>query len=104
MAAPIISILSNTSEESVGYHDPRVILFGAIPGIIPVIPEVPIVTSKVGTVLVVLPAEADNKSEPAKKIPELSSHDTFAPLSEFPLAPVVASPGIHQRLAILVRP
>ncbi|GJY31497.1 putative reverse transcriptase domain-containing protein, partial [Tanacetum coccineum] len=31
------------SEESVGSHAPRVILFGTIPAIIPVIPEVPIV-------------------------------------------------------------
>ncbi|GJW29633.1 hypothetical protein Tco_0046508 [Tanacetum coccineum] len=33
-----------------------------------------------------------------------SSHDTLAPLSEFPLAPVVAPPGIRQRSMILVRP
>ncbi|GJW04076.1 putative reverse transcriptase domain-containing protein [Tanacetum coccineum] len=39
MAAPVISISSDTSEESVGSHAPRVILFGAIPAIIPVIPE-----------------------------------------------------------------
>ncbi|GJT11789.1 hypothetical protein Tco_0858831 [Tanacetum coccineum] len=62
MAAPVISISSDSSEESVGSHAPRVILFGAIPAIIPVIPEVPIVladpivTPKVGTVSVVSPA------------------------------------------------
>ncbi|GJS32981.1 hypothetical protein Tco_0531363 [Tanacetum coccineum] len=39
MAAPVISILSDSSEQSVGSHAPRVILFGAIPVIIPVIPE-----------------------------------------------------------------
>ncbi|GKB53175.1 reverse transcriptase domain-containing protein [Tanacetum coccineum] len=149
MAAPVISISSNTSEESVGYHAPRVILFGVIPAIIPVIPEVPIVpadpivTSEVGTVSVVSPAEvldsvdyspssdsdpsedslppapyfplfspflcfddteADNEFEPAEQRPVSLSHDTLAPLSEFPLAPVVASPGIRRRSAILVRP
>ncbi|GKF78996.1 hypothetical protein Tco_0234564, partial [Tanacetum coccineum] len=56
MAAPVISISSDTSEESVGSHDTRVILFGAIPAISPAIPEVPvvpaepIVTPEVGTV------------------------------------------------------
>ncbi|GJZ53809.1 hypothetical protein Tco_0608694, partial [Tanacetum coccineum] len=43
MAPPVISISSDSSEESVGSHAPRVILFGVIPAIIPVIPEVPIV-------------------------------------------------------------
>ncbi|GKD28330.1 hypothetical protein Tco_1239108, partial [Tanacetum coccineum] len=33
-----------------------------------------------------------------------SSHDTLAPLSEFPLAPVVAPPKIHRRSATLIRP
>ncbi|GJR80977.1 putative reverse transcriptase domain-containing protein [Tanacetum coccineum] len=62
MAAPVISILSYTSEESVGSHAPRVILFGAIPAIIPAIPRVPIVpadpivTPEVGIVSVVSPA------------------------------------------------
>ncbi|GJT76442.1 putative reverse transcriptase domain-containing protein [Tanacetum coccineum] len=95
MAAPVISISSNTSEESVGSHVPRVILFGAIPAIIPVILEVPvvpadpIVTPEVGT--------ADGDSEPAEQRLVSSSHDTLAPLSEFPLAPVVAPLGIGRR-------
>ncbi|GJT79880.1 hypothetical protein Tco_1054222 [Tanacetum coccineum] len=149
MVAPVISISSDTSEESVGSHAPRVTLFGAIPTIIPAIPEVPvvsaepIVTPDVGTVLVVSPAgvldlvdcspssdsdpsedslpptsdlplvlpflcsddtEADGEFEPAEQRPVSSSHDTFAPLSEFPLAPVVAPPRIRRRPAILVRP
>ncbi|GKG57313.1 hypothetical protein Tco_0584739, partial [Tanacetum coccineum] len=33
-----------------------------------------------------------------------SPHDTLAPSSDFPLALVVASPGIRRRLAILIRP
>nr|GEV60228.1 reverse transcriptase domain-containing protein [Tanacetum cinerariifolium] len=41
MAAPVIHISSDSSEESVGSHFPRVILFGAIPAIIHVIPVVP---------------------------------------------------------------
>ncbi|GJV35648.1 putative reverse transcriptase domain-containing protein, partial [Tanacetum coccineum] len=149
MAAPVISISSDTSEESVGSHAPRVILFGAIPAIIPVIPEVPIVpadpivTPEVGAVSVVSPSgvldlvdyspssdsdpsedslppapdlplispflcsddsEADAESDPAEQRPVSSSHDTLAPLSEFPLAPVVALPGIRRRSTTLIRP
>ncbi|GKE70441.1 hypothetical protein Tco_1528513, partial [Tanacetum coccineum] len=103
MAAPFISVSSDTSEESVGSHAPRVILFGAIPAIIHVIPKVcivladPIVTPEVGAVSVVLPSgEVDSESEPADQRPVSSSHDTLAPLSEFPLAPVVAPPGIRR--------
>ncbi|GJU69601.1 hypothetical protein Tco_1255860 [Tanacetum coccineum] len=149
MVALIISISSDTSEESVDSYAPRVILFGVIPAIILVIPEVPvvladpIVTPEVGTVSILSPAgvlnlvdyspssdsdpsedslplvpdlpsvspflcsddtEANGESEPAEQRPVSSSHDTLAPLSEFPLAPVVAPPGIHRRPAILVRP
>ncbi|GJW79750.1 hypothetical protein Tco_0143725 [Tanacetum coccineum] len=140
MAAPIISISSDSSKESVGSHSPQVILFGAIPAIIPVILEVPIVradpivTPEEGIVLVVSPtkvldlvdysssfdsdpsedslppvpdlplvspflcsddSKADDESEPAEQRPVSSSHDTFAPLLEFLLAPVVAPPGIR---------
>nr|GEX64788.1 hypothetical protein [Tanacetum cinerariifolium] len=61
MEAPIISILSDSFEESVGSHAPRVILFGTIPAIIPVIHEVPIsladpiVAPNVGAVAVMTP-------------------------------------------------
>ncbi|GJZ69126.1 hypothetical protein Tco_0632676 [Tanacetum coccineum] len=144
MAAPIISILFDSSEESVGSHAPRVILFGAIPAIIPVIPKVPIVPADpivaldVGAVPVVSPtgvldlvdyssssdsdpsadslppapelplvspflcsddSEADGESNHAEQRPVSSSHDTLAPLSEFPLAPIVAQPEIRRRLA-----
>ncbi|GJX51748.1 hypothetical protein Tco_0278593 [Tanacetum coccineum] len=114
MAAPIISISSDTSKESVADL---------------------IVTPKVGAVSVVSPAgvldlvdyssssdfdpsedslpptpdlplvlpflcsddmEADGESEPAEQRPVPSSHDTLAPLLEFPLAPVVAPPGVHR--------
>ncbi|GJV69102.1 hypothetical protein Tco_1484611 [Tanacetum coccineum] len=132
--------------ESVGSHAPRVILFGAIPAIIPevlVVPADPIVAPEVGTVLVVSPSrvldlvdyspssdsdpskdslppapdlplvspflcsddlEVDSESEPTEQRPVSSSHDTLSPSSEFPLAPVVASPGIRRWPAILVRP
>ncbi|GJY81063.1 hypothetical protein Tco_0493814 [Tanacetum coccineum] len=114
--------------------------FGAIPAIIPVIPEW---TPEVGAVLVVSPSgvldlvdyspssdsdpsedslppapdlplvlpflcsddsEADGESEPTEQRPVSSSHDTLAPLSEFPLAPVVAPPRIRRRSATLIRP
>ncbi|GKA74432.1 hypothetical protein Tco_0780734 [Tanacetum coccineum] len=39
--------------------------------------------------------EEDGESEPAEHRHVSSSHDTLAPLSEFPLAPVVSLPGIH---------
>ncbi|GJW76769.1 hypothetical protein Tco_0138451 [Tanacetum coccineum] len=130
MATPIISILSNSSKESVGSRASRVILFGAIPAIILVIPEVPIVladpivASEVGTILVVshtgvldlVDYSSSSDSDPSEDslplIPDLplvspsgsSSHDTLAPLSEFPLAPIVAPPGIRRRSATLIRP
>ncbi|GJY08534.1 hypothetical protein Tco_0375588 [Tanacetum coccineum] len=43
-------------------------------------------------------SEADGASESAEQRPVSSSHDTLAPLSEFPLAPVVAPPRIHRTL------
>ncbi|GKE95493.1 hypothetical protein Tco_1580348, partial [Tanacetum coccineum] len=149
MVAPVISISFDTSEESVGSHATRVILFGDIPAIIPAILEVPIVpadpivTPEAGTVLVVSPfevldlvdyspssdsdpsedslplapdlplvspflcsddTEADGESEPAEQRPISSSHDTLEPLSEFPLASVIAPPGIRRRSVILIRP
>ncbi|GJX99222.1 hypothetical protein Tco_0356241, partial [Tanacetum coccineum] len=147
MAAPIISISSDSSKESVGSHAPRVILFGAIPAIIlvilevPIVPADPIVAPEVGAVPVVSPtgvldlvdysssfdsdrsedslppvpdfplispflcsddSEADGESEPTEQRPE--RHKSLTPSSEFPLAPIVAPPGIRRRLATLIRP
>nr|GEU53609.1 putative reverse transcriptase domain-containing protein [Tanacetum cinerariifolium] len=155
MTAPVISILLDSYEESMGSHVPRVILFGVIPIIIPVIPEVPtkvpivhvdpLITPEVGVVPVTLLAkvldlvdylssasdpledslplapelplvspflysddsEADNESEPAKQPSSpsrSSSHDTFSPSFEFPVAPVVAPPEIRRRPAVLIWP
>ncbi|GKA54259.1 hypothetical protein Tco_0753208 [Tanacetum coccineum] len=85
IAALVISISSNTSEESVGSHALRVILFGSILAIIPVIPKVPvvpadpIVTPEVGTVSVVSPTQdrhssADSSSSSAPSNHSLSGH------------------------------
>ncbi|GJT29698.1 reverse transcriptase domain-containing protein, partial [Tanacetum coccineum] len=122
IVAPVISISSDTSEESVGSHAPRVILFGAIPAIIPVILEVPVVPGDpivtpeedylhpapdlplVSPFLCSDDTEADGESEPAEQRPVSSSHDTLTPLTEFPLAPVVAPPGIRRRSATLIHP
>ncbi|GJR06380.1 putative reverse transcriptase domain-containing protein [Tanacetum coccineum] len=122
MAAPIISISSDSSEESV-----------------PIVPTDPIVAPEVGTVSVVSPtgvldlvdyssssdptedslppvpdlplvssflcsddSEADDESEAAEQRPE--RHESFTPSSEFPLAPVVSPLGICRWPTILVRP
>ncbi|GJX80001.1 hypothetical protein Tco_0328150 [Tanacetum coccineum] len=65
-AASVIPISSDSSEESVGSYVPRVILFGVIPAIIPIIPVVPtevpiipadpLVAPEVGAVFVTSPA------------------------------------------------
>ncbi|GJV97024.1 putative reverse transcriptase domain-containing protein, partial [Tanacetum coccineum] len=119
MAAPIISISSDSSEESVGSHAPRVILFGTIPAIISVIPKVPIapanpiVAPEVGAVSVISPTgvldlvdySSSSDSDPSEdSLLVAPEHESLTPSSEFPLAPVVAPPGIHRRPAILVRP
>nr|GEW84825.1 hypothetical protein [Tanacetum cinerariifolium] len=127
MVAPFISI---SSEESVGSRAPRVILFGAIPAIIPIIPEVPIVlvdplvAPEVGTILVVSLTgvldlvdysssfDSDPSEDSLPPVADLplvspsgsSSHDTLAPSSEFPLAPIVASSGIRRRPATIIQP
>ncbi|GKC57392.1 hypothetical protein Tco_1084990, partial [Tanacetum coccineum] len=116
--------------ESVGSHAPRVILFGAVPAIIPVIPEVPIVLAdpivapEEGTISVISPTrvldlvnysssyDSDLSEDSLPPIPDSplvspsgsSSHDTLTPSSEYPLAHVIAPPGIRRRRAILIRP
>ncbi|GJX66349.1 putative reverse transcriptase domain-containing protein [Tanacetum coccineum] len=98
MAAPIISISSDSSDESVGYHAPRVILFGTIPAIIPVIPEVPIapadpiVEPVVGEVSVISPIEVLDLVDYSSSSDSDPSEDSLpiVPSSEFPLALVVA--------------
>ncbi|GJT24786.1 hypothetical protein Tco_0894723 [Tanacetum coccineum] len=71
---------------------------------VPIVPAEPRVTPEWGQFQSSHLPRADGESEPAEQRPVSSSHDTLAPLSEFPLAPVVAPPGIRRRPAILVRP
>ncbi|GJT35360.1 putative reverse transcriptase domain-containing protein [Tanacetum coccineum] len=91
MAASIIFILSDSSEESVGSHASRVILFGAIPAIIPVIPEVPvvlidsIVAPEVGTVSVVSPAGALDLVDYSSSSDSDPSEDSSPPIPDLPL-------------------
>ncbi|GKA04486.1 hypothetical protein Tco_0683606 [Tanacetum coccineum] len=94
MASPVIPISSDSSEEIVGSHVPRVILFGPIPAIIPVIPEVPdevpivptdpLVAPEVGAVFVTSPTRvldlvdySSSDSDP--------SEDSLPPAPELPL-------------------
>ncbi|GJZ65668.1 hypothetical protein Tco_0622364 [Tanacetum coccineum] len=65
MVAPVISISSDSSDESVGSHVPRVILFGTIPTSIlvifvvpaevPIAPVDPLVAPEVGAIFVISP-------------------------------------------------
>nr|GEV13854.1 hypothetical protein [Tanacetum cinerariifolium] len=123
MAVPVISIFSDSSEESVGSHVPQVILFGTIPtsvyvisvvpAEVPIAPANPIVASEdslpiaselplVSPFLCFDDSKADSESEPAKQRRE--RHESLAPSSDFPLAPIVAPPMIRRRPAILVQP
>ncbi|GJU23301.1 putative reverse transcriptase domain-containing protein [Tanacetum coccineum] len=91
MDAPIISISSDTSEDSVGSHAPQVILFGVIPVIIPVMPEVlivptdPIVTPEVGAVLVVSPVRVLDLVDYSPYSDSDSSEDYLPPAPDLPL-------------------
>nr|GEU40548.1 putative reverse transcriptase domain-containing protein [Tanacetum cinerariifolium] len=91
MVAPIIPISSDSSEESVGSHVPRVILSGTIPTSIPVILVVPaevpivpadsIVTPKVGTVFVI------SLTRVLDLVDYLSSFDSDPSEDSLPVAP-----------------
>ncbi|GJR62461.1 reverse transcriptase domain-containing protein [Tanacetum coccineum] len=91
MAAPIISISSDLSEESVGSHATRVILFGAIPAIIPIIHEVPIVptdpivTPEVGAVPVVSPTGVLDLVDYSSSSDSDPSEDSLPPTPVLPL-------------------
>ncbi|GKG27112.1 hypothetical protein Tco_0402815, partial [Tanacetum coccineum] len=96
-----------------------------VPAEIPIVPADPLVALEVGAVFVTSPTRvldlvdySSSDSDPSKDSLPLapkvasrsssrsrsSSHDTLAPSSEFPLAPVVAPPGIRRWPAILIRP
>ncbi|GKE85307.1 hypothetical protein Tco_1559049, partial [Tanacetum coccineum] len=91
MAAPIISILSDSFEESMGSRTLRVILFGAIPVIIPVIPEVPIVPADplvapdVGTVSVISPTRVLDLVDYSSSSDSDPSEDSLPPAPDLPL-------------------
>ncbi|GKD97963.1 hypothetical protein Tco_1381860, partial [Tanacetum coccineum] len=127
---PVIPISSDSLEKSVGSYVPRVILFGTIPTSIPIILVVPtkvpfapsdlLVALEVGAVSVISPTrvldlvdysssfDSDPSkdslpvSEPTEQRPE--RHESLAPSSKFPLAPIVAPLEIRRRPAILVQP
>ncbi|GJU16903.1 retrotransposon protein, putative, ty3-gypsy subclass [Tanacetum coccineum] len=121
MTASIISISSDTSEEGVPIvpADPIVtpevgavlvispakVLdlvdyspssnFDPLEDSLPPAPDLPLVSP----FLCSDDTEADDESKPAEQRHVSSSHDTLAPLSEFPLAPVVAPSRIHHSLS-----
>ncbi|GJT79138.1 hypothetical protein Tco_1053482 [Tanacetum coccineum] len=122
MVAPVISILSDLSEESVGSHALRVILFGVIPAIIPVIPKVPIISTdpmvapEVGVVYVLSPTEALDLVDYLSSFDSDPSEDSLPPVPELPLVspflysddseadsesePVEQRPERHKSLAV----
>nr|GEV19138.1 hypothetical protein [Tanacetum cinerariifolium] len=124
MAASVIPISSDSSDESVSSHVPQVILFGTILTSIPVIPVVhaevliapadPLVAPEVGAFSVISPTGVldlvdDSTSfdpDPSEdSLPRPERHESLTPSSKFPFAPVVSSPPeIHRRSTILVRP
>nr|GEU91394.1 putative reverse transcriptase domain-containing protein [Tanacetum cinerariifolium] len=91
---------------------------------VPIVPVDPLVASEVGIVSIDSPAKeldlvdylSSSDSDPSEDslppIPDLplvsplgsSSHDTLAPSSKFPLAPIVAPPRIHRWPATLIQP
>ncbi|GJU04392.1 putative reverse transcriptase domain-containing protein [Tanacetum coccineum] len=91
MAALIISISSYLSEESVSSHAPRVILFGAIPTIIPIIFEVPIVLAdpivapEVRTVLVISPFGVLDLVDYSSSFDSDPSEDSLPPVPDLTL-------------------
>ncbi|GJW76490.1 hypothetical protein Tco_0138172 [Tanacetum coccineum] len=88
MAALVIPISSDSSEESVDPSEDS----------LPLAPKLPLVSP----FLCFNDSKANSESEPAEQRPE--RHESLTPSYEFPLAPVVALPWIRRRLAILVRP
>ncbi|GKF43508.1 hypothetical protein Tco_0130060, partial [Tanacetum coccineum] len=118
MAAPIISISLNLSEESVGSYIPRVILFGIIPAIIPVIHEVPaevpivpadpLVAPEVGAVFAISPIGVLDLVDYSSSDSDLSE-DSLPPAPELPLvSPFLCSDDsevdseLHQIVILLV--
>ncbi|GJZ63856.1 hypothetical protein Tco_0620277 [Tanacetum coccineum] len=95
-------------EESVSSHAPRVFLFGAIPAIIPVIPEVPIVPADLivapeeGTVSVVSPTGVLDLVDYSSSSNSDPSEDSLPPVPDLPLVSPFGSSS-HDTLAPLIR-
>ncbi|GJY28945.1 hypothetical protein Tco_0404712 [Tanacetum coccineum] len=114
MATSAIAISSDSSDESVGSPPFRVILFSDIPTIITSTSVVALETSTIAPVIapVALVVETTLVASPTGLYPYVAtvarwrSRVTIRPSSssEFPIAPVTTLPGIHRRLAILIRP
>ncbi|GJZ18287.1 hypothetical protein Tco_0554410 [Tanacetum coccineum] len=112
MAASFISISSDVSVENVGSSFPRVILIGSILVEVPIAPEVGAAAIATPAVMIQSHTEIPERHvSPTTSTPEISTAPILptpfaiaAPSSEFPLAPVVAPPGIHRRRAILLLP
>ncbi|GKA76856.1 putative reverse transcriptase domain-containing protein [Tanacetum coccineum] len=95
MAAPVIPISSDSSEENVGSHVPRVILFGTIPTNIPVIPVVPVevpiapadplVAPEVGAVFVISPTGVLNLVDYSSSSDSDPSEDSLHVALKLPL-------------------
>ncbi|GKF20688.1 hypothetical protein Tco_0069326, partial [Tanacetum coccineum] len=116
MAAPVISISSDKSEETDPIVTPEKGTVSVVSPVgvldlvdyssssdsdpsedfLPPAPDLPLVSP----FLCSDDTEADGESEPAEQRPVSSFHDTLAPLSEFSLAPVVPPPGIRRCSAI----
>ncbi|GKE74321.1 hypothetical protein Tco_1536362, partial [Tanacetum coccineum] len=114
----LMSVLKNTKKllpgkqliflESVSSHAPRVFLFGAIPAIIPVIPEVPIVPAdpivapEEGTVSVVSPTGVLDLVDYSSSFDSDPSEDSLPPVPDLPLVSPSGSSS-HDTLAPLIR-
>nr|GEY19452.1 putative reverse transcriptase domain-containing protein [Tanacetum cinerariifolium] len=112
MAARVISILSNSSEESVGSHVPRVILFDAIPAIIlelltevPIVSVDPLVAPDVRAVYVTSPTGVLDLVDYSSSDFD-PSEDSLPPALETRtrLSLLVEGARIRRRSAVLVRP
>ncbi|GJX75077.1 hypothetical protein Tco_0313672 [Tanacetum coccineum] len=117
MVAPLISISSDSSEESVGSCAPRVILFGVILAIIlvileiPIVPVDPLVAPDMGANLPLVSSflcsddsEADGKSEPAEQRPYRHSMILLHHHQSFPLPLLLPHPGFIDGQRLLSDP
>nr|GEV17672.1 hypothetical protein [Tanacetum cinerariifolium] len=122
MATTAVIVSSGSSDKSVGSSPSQVILFGDIPTVIlsismvapetsttspvissvaPVI-EMTIVASPTGLCGLVPYSDSDSDSPDEMASPEVTTRSSSP--SDFPIAPVTASPETRRRVAILIRP